>query len=295
MMKYTEFCDLHPVVNLAFFAVVIGFSMIFMHPVALGVSFAGAVCCFVRLRGRRGAGFLIKLALPAALVTAAINALFNHRGETVLARFPNGSPITLESLLYGLSAAAMMACVLMWFACFSEVMTSDKLMFLFGKMIPSLSLVLSMTLRFVPRFRERFARVREARLCMGKPAPNSLKEKMKEAFECFSAMAVWSLEGSADTADSMKSRGFGLRGRTSFVIYRLSARDICLLVWLGACAAFVIVAAANGGFAWEFFPSVGGELLASPLSAAAFAAYLAVSLTPLWVGILEGQQWRSSR
>lgn len=289
------FSNCHPVVNLAFFAMVIGFSMIFMHPAALGVSLIGAVCYYMKKRGRRGAGFLLKLALPAALLTAVINALFNHRGETVLARFPNGASVTLESLLYGLSAAAMMACVLIWFACFSDVMTSDKLMYLFGKAIPSLSLVLSMTLRFVPRFRERFARVREARLCIGKPAPDSLKEKMNEAFECFSAMAVWSLEGSADTADSMKARGFGLRGRTAFAIFRFSARDVCLLVWLGACAAFVIVAAANGGFAWEYFPSVRGELPASPLSAAAFAVYLAACLTPLWVGILEGQQWRSSR
>lgn len=295
MNKNDAFSECHPVVNLAFFAVVIGFSMFFMHPAALGVSLVGAVSFYIKLRGGRGAGFLIKLVLPAAAITAVINVLFNHRGETVLARFPNGSPITLESLLYGLSAAAMMACVLIWFACFSAVMTSDKLTYLFGKAIPSLSLVFSMTLRFVPRFREQFARVREARLCLGKPGANSLKGKMKEVFACFSAMAVWSLEGSADTADSMKSRGFGLRGRTSFVIYRLSARDICLLVWLGACAAFVIVAAANGSFTWEYFPNIGGELPVSPLSAAAFAVYLAAALTPLWVGILEGQQWRSSR
>lgn len=288
-------CFFHPIANLAFFAVVIGFSMIFMHPAALGVSLVGAVCFYIQLRGRRGAGFLFKLALPAALVTALINALFNHRGETVLTRFPNGSPITLESLLYGLSAAAMMASVLVWFACFSTVMTSDKLMYLFGKILPWLSLVLSMTLRFVPRFRKQFERVREARLCMGKPAASGLKGKIKEAFGCFSVMAAWSLEGSAETADSMKARGFGLHGRTTFAVYRFSARDVCMLVWLGACAAFVITAAANGCFSWEYFPSVGGRTLESPLSAAAFAAHLAACLTPLWVGILEGLQWRSSR
>lgn len=295
MKNNDAFGECHPSVCLAFFAAVIGFTMFFMHPAALGVSLVGAVSFYIKLRGGRGAGFLIKFALPAAVITAVINVLFNRRGETVLARFPNGSPITLESFLYGLSAAAMMASVLVWFACFSDVMTSDKLMFLFGRAIPPLSQVLSMTLRFVPRFREQFERVREARLCMGKPAASSLKEKTKEAFECFSVMAAWSLEGSAETADSMKSRGFGLRGRTSFAIYRLSVRDICLLVWLAACAAFVIFAAANGCFAWEYFPNISGKLPVSPLSAAAFAVYLAAALTPIWVDILEGLQWRSSR
>lgn len=295
-MNYKDaFSSCHPVVNLAFFAVTIVLSMIITHPAALGVSLIGAVCFFIRLRGRRGAGFIVKLALPAALITAAINALFDHRGETVLARFPNGSPITLESLLYGLSAAAMMAAVLIWFACFSVVMTSDKIMYLFGRLVPSLSLVLCMTLRFVPRFREQFERVREARLCMGKPAANTFKGKIKEAFECFSVMTIWSLEGSADTADSMRARGFGLRGRTTFAVYRFAARDVCLLVWLGACAAFVIAGAANGSFVWEYFPSVGGKLPDDPLSYAAFAVYSAAALTPLWVDILEGSQWRSSR
>ena len=289
------FCGCHPLVNLAFFAVVIGFSMFLTHPVALGVSLCGALCFFIKLRGVRSAGFILKLALPVALITSVINVLFNHRGETVLARFPNGSPITLESLLYGLSAAVMMASVLIWFGCFSDVMTSEKIMYLFGGTLPTLSLILSMTLRFIPRFREEFERVREARLCMGKPVPSAPREKLREAYECFSAMTTRSLEGSADTADSMKSRGFGLRGRTSFAIYRITPRDIGLLVWLGACAAFLIVGVANGCFAWELFPTVGGELLSSPLSAAVFAVYLAAALTPLWVDILEVRQWRSSR
>ena len=286
-MKNTEFCDLHPIVNLAFFAMVIGFSMIFMHPLALGVSLVGAVCFYIRLRGRRGVRLLVKLALPVALVTALINALFNHRGETVLEKLPNGSPITLESLLYGLSAAVMMAAVLIWFASFSVVMTSDKLTYLFGRLVPSLSLTLCMTLRFVPRFIEQFERVREARLCAGNPAASSPKGKFKEAFECFSAMTLWSLEGSAETADSMKARGFGLRGRTAFAVYRFTPRDVCALIWLAACAALVITAAALGCFNWDFFPSVS-KLPENPLSCAVFAAYLAAVLTPIWVDIVEG-------
>lgn len=286
-----EFCDFHPIVSLAFFAMAIGFSMIFTHPLALGVSLFGAVCFYIRLRGFRGAGFLVKLALPAALITAAINALFNHRGETILAKLPNGSPITLESLLYGLSAAAMMAAVLIWFACFSVVMTSDKLTYLFGRLAPSLSLVLCMTLRFVPRFIEQFERVREARQFAG----DSEKGKIRKAFECFSAMTLWSLEGSADTADSMKARGFGLRGRTAFAVYRVTPRDACALIWLAACAALVITAAALGCFKWEYFPSVGGKLPEEPLSYAALGAYLAAALTPIWVDIWVRVRWGAAR
>lgn len=285
-----EFGNFHPIVSLAFFVITIGFSMIFMHPLTLVVSLVGAVVFFVRLSGRRGVGLLVKLALPAGLITALINALFNHRGETVLATLPNGSPITLESLEYGLAAAAMMSAVLIWFACFSVVMTADKLMCLFGRLTPSLSLVLCMTLRFVPRFIEQFERVREARQFAGNPE----KGKLREAFECFSAMTLWSLEGSADSADSMKARGFGLRGRTAFAVYRFTPRDIAALIWLAACAALVITAAARGCFRWEFFPSVG-NFPENPLCYAACGVYFAAALTPIWVDILEGFRWKSLR
>jgi energy-coupling factor transport system permease protein len=46
----------------------------------------------------------------------------------------------------------MLAAVISWFSCYNAVMTSDKFVYLFGRVIPALSLILSMTLRFVPKF-----------------------------------------------------------------------------------------------------------------------------------------------
>ncbi len=40
--------------------------------------------------------------------------------------------------------------VIQWFSCYNKVMTSDKFIYLFGRLIPALSLILSMALRFVP-------------------------------------------------------------------------------------------------------------------------------------------------
>ena len=54
--------------------------------------------------------------------------------------------------MYGLVMAVMLVCTLVWFSCYTVVMTSDKFIYLFGRIIPALSLVLSMCLRFVPKF-----------------------------------------------------------------------------------------------------------------------------------------------
>ena len=292
MEKKSAFGNCHPAVNFAYFALVIGCGMFFMHPVCLGISLLGSVSCFLRLRGR-SARFFLKLALPVMLLAATVNTLFVHRGDTVLCLLPTGNKLTLESILYGVAAAVMLVSVLAWFGCYTEIMTSDKFVYLFGRAIPSLSLVLSMTLRFVPRFSEQFEQVREARICMGK-TPRSAFGKLKNALGCFLTVAAWSLENSIVTADSMKGRGYGLRGRTSFSIFVFTERDACLLAWLGLAALFLISGAVSGNLGWQYYPSFGGTL-AEPLTIALEVVYFAVCFTPTAVDFLEDRQWRSSR
>lgn len=296
MERKSAFGNCHPAVNFAYFALVTGCGMFFMHPVCLAVSLLGSVSYYTRLRrlrGGRSARFFLKLALPVMLLAAATNTLFNHRGDTVLCLLPTGNKLTLESILYGAAAAVMLVSILAWFGCYTEVMTSDKFVYLFGRAIPSLSLVLSMTLRFVPRFKERFEQVKEARICMDKTARSPMG-KLKNAVTCFLTVARWSLENSIVTADSMKSRGYGLRGRTSFSVFVFTERDACLLAWLGLSALFLISGAVSGNLSWSYYPGFGGALT-EPLTAALEAVYFAVCFTPIAVDFLEDRQWRSSR
>ncbi|MBQ4316925.1 MAG: energy-coupling factor transporter transmembrane protein EcfT, partial [Clostridia bacterium] len=80
-------------------------------------------------------------------------------GATIVLYFANGNPLTLESILYGLSAGVLLVTLLLWFASFNRIMTSDKFIYLFGRIIPALSLVLSMSLRFVPKFKSQMEAV----------------------------------------------------------------------------------------------------------------------------------------
>ena len=66
------------------------------------------------------------------------------------------------------ASAVMLMAVLNWFSCYHIVMTSDKFMYLFGRVIPATSLVFSMVLRFVPRLKARFHVVSNAQKCVGR-------------------------------------------------------------------------------------------------------------------------------
>lgn len=115
----------------------------------------------------------------------------------------------------------MLVSVLNWFSCYQVVMTSDKFIYLFGKAIPAMSLILSMVLRFVPKFKNQIVKISNAQKCIGRDVTNgNMLMKAKHGMKILSIMTTWALENSVETADSMKSRGYGLRGRNNFSICR---------------------------------------------------------------------------
>ena len=292
-MKHTDaFSAFHPIVNFFYFALVIGFAMFFMHPVCLLISFLGSLAYAIYLSGQKAVRFALWYMLPLMLFAAVINPAFNHEGVTILTYLPTGNPLTLESILYGLGAVAMLVTVLLWFRCYTQVMTSDKFVYLFGRVIPALSLILSMTLRFVPRFTAQFRIVKEAQLCVGRnSAEGSVWKRLRIMVKIFSIMITWSLENAIETADSMKSRGYGLKGRTAFSIYRWTDRDKAALLWLTFCGLYIFAGAIAGALEFQYFPMIY-KLEFTPVSVSFFVVYGALCVTPVIINRREDLLWK---
>lgn len=290
-MKDT-FSRFHPIVNFAYFLAVLLFSMFIMQPVCLLISIICATAYAVYLNGKKAVVFSLKFMLPMFLLAAVINPAFNHRGVTILTYLPSGNPLTLESIIYGIAAGVMLISVIQWFSCFNVVMTTDKFVYLFGRVIPALSLVLSMTLRFVPKFKAQFNVVRNAQRCIGRDiSTGSNTQRLKNAMKILSIMITWSLENALETADSMKSRGYGLRGRTAFSIYRFELRDGVLLAVTAVLSAYVLVGKSLGYINWAYYPMMTGSGI-SIYSVSILAAYGLLCLLPLIINIKEDCKWK---
>jgi len=292
MERRDVFSAYHPAVIFLYFVLVLVFAMCLLHPVSLVISLGTALWYGGLLNGHGQLGKQLCFALPVALMAAVCNALFGYRGTTVLLRLPTGA-VTLEGLLFGLAAGVMLAAVILWFGCYSAVMTSDKFIYLFGRIIPSLSLVLSMTLSFIPRFRNQFAVVVQAQESMGRSLrEGSVKRRAKRAAKILSIMVTWSLENAIETADSMKGRGYGLEGRSSFSVYRFDSRDKLAMLWLVLCGGVVAAGWAMGGVAWEYYPTFKWTLT-EPLAIVSQLAYLALCITPVFLQGREERKWNS--
>ena len=289
------FSQMHPIVNFIFFAFVIGFSMFIMNPACLLISLVCALVNALYLNGKKAVRLSVLYLLPTIIIIAIVNPVFNHDGVTMLAYFPWDNPLTLESIIYGIATAVLLSSIVLWFSCFNEVMTSDKFIYLFGRVIPSLSLVLSMALRFVPRFIFQFNVIRNSQKCIGRDiSDGKLLQRLKNAAKIISIMISWALENAIETADSMKSRGHGLKGRTAFSIYRFSKRDAAVLSIIIISGIILIIMSVLDVAKFRYFPSVKGNVISAP-AIIYYALYFSLMIMPLAINVWEGIKWKRLR
>lgn len=294
MRNRDTFSSYYPLISMLYFVQVIVYSMLFQHPVCLCISFLCAYSYAVSLNGKKQIRFGLTFMLPMLILAALFNPAFSHRGVTILAYLPSGNPLTLESIVYGFAAALMMITVISWFSCYNAVMTSDKFVYLFGRIIPALSLVISMALRFVPRFQAQIKVIANAQRCIGRDVSRGgVLKRAKHGIKILSIMVTWVLENAIETADSMKGRGYGLPGRTAFSIFRFDKRDRTALLFLLICGAYIITGAILGGLKFLYYPAIWTEW--TPYSFSLFAVYAALCAMPLYINRKEEVKWKRNQ
>lgn len=275
-----------------YFVLVIVFSTYFMHPVCLVISLLSAFAYSIYLNGKKAVRFNFLYMLPMLLITALINPAFNHEGVTILTYLHNGNPLTLESIIYGIAASAMLVSVICWFSCYNAVMTSDKFIYLFGRVIPAMSLILSMALRLVPKFKSQLTVVCEAQKCIGRDVSNgSVIKRIRHGIRILSIMVTWMLENAIETADSMKSRGYGLKGRTAFSIFRFDKRDKIAMAAVLITGLYIVFGLFFKAMYFRYFPSIKG-LGISFYSISVFLAYGFLCMMPVLINIWEDRKWK---
>lgn len=184
---------------------------------------------------------------------ACINPMISHNGVTILF-FMNGKAVTCEAVIYGGYIGLLLSAMLLWSSCFNEVMTSDKIIYVTGRVLPHLALVISMTMRFIPLFKRKASEVYAyQKINMKKDRP-SYVDKLLLGMKTFSIIMTWSFENALDTADSMKSRGYGIRKRTSYSIYRFTLRDTMVLTFLLIIGIAIVVLWKDSDMKFIFYP-----------------------------------------
>ena len=231
----------HPAVNFIYFATVIAGMITFQHPIFLAVSFACAFIYSIKRNGLKALVFNIVL-LPLIAAYAFYYSSYNHFGVTVLQQNMIGNNITLESLVYGFVLGFVVAGVLIWFSCVYSVFTTDKVVYLFGKVSPRLSLFLAIILRMVPRIKKEAKKINMAQCGIGRGFnQGNVFQRLRNGIRILSMLITWTIDSLTLVSESMRSRGSSLRGRKAFSIYRFDNRDRAYVITLFTCLTLIIM------------------------------------------------------
>lgn len=289
----TGFKSVHPISAFAFYVFAFVLSMTTSHPILLAVSFLAGLIYDIKLSGKKAVLFLLKVILPMICLIALFNGIFSHYGVTVLFKMHNGNNFTLEALIFGLVFSIRTASALLWLNSFNEIITSDKFIFLFGRVSPKIALVISMVLRFIPLVRSQSEEIKKTEKGIGNlPTDKNFIGKIRHGARRLSILISWTLEKGIDSADSMKARGYGLPGRTSYNNYRINFKDALFLICtLVASGMFVFV---GSNYKASYNPVI--EIPMPDALSSIFIILIAlVLLLPTLYDLQEDRKWSISK
>lgn len=282
-----RFSKVHPLVQILYYVSNMVVVLTINDPLCSAICLFGGMLYLTRLKGKdvfKTIRFLVLLILAVSV----FNMLFAHYGEDVLFKIKDVE-FTLEALFYGFNQGLMLSAVLLWFEAFSRTVDSEKIIYTF-RFAPKLALLFSMVLGFIPRFSKKLVDIREAQLGLaGGNSPKTLKEKIKQAMNNFSALATYSLESSIVTADSMEARGYNPKAvRASR--YRIKVSDIVALMLVIAIVSVIVVVKASHNLLFVFEPKIYYE----SFSVEAIISFCVLQLLPLAISLKEDILWKIS-
>lgn len=289
-----RFDSYHPMINFIYFAAAITCTICFKQPVFLTISFVCALLYSVKLGGWKNLVLNLCFVILATGY-AAWYSYYNHFGVTNLGANFIGNKITLEAVVYGFVRGITVVTVLIWFCCIFELITADKVVYLFGRISPKLSLFLLILLRAVPRIRTRAKRIEISREGIGRGIKQgNVFQKLGHLFSLISILITWTLEDFVESSNSMKSRGYSLRGRTAFSIYRFDHRDRGLVIAFFWCLTVVMMAVLFDQTSMYFDPVLIMNRITA-MSYVFYGVYAVFLLLPLGLQIVGERRFEKLR
>lgn len=281
--------DRNPAAVAVYFLAVAAVVMFSMNPTIALLSLLGAAAYFT-LRNKSKSVKTHAGLLGLVLVLTAVNPLINRSGATVLFMI-NDAPITLEAVYYGAVSAVSLVAALYWFMSFSQIMTGEKITYLFGRVSPKLALLISMAMRYYSLFTRQMRKTIEAQKGMGIYREDNIIDKIRGGLRAFAIVSMRGIENGIITADSMESRGYGEGKRSFFSRYSFDVSDIVLVIAAVLLFSVTVAVMSVGGFRVEYYPNI----VSPPLTTEAvfgYVAYAVLAMMPAVFEVKEAVRWR---
>jgi energy-coupling factor transport system permease protein len=289
----TRFSRFHPAIQFFYFLGSIVLVMLFMHPFYLSIAITIFILFHFFFDRFKGLLAWIRFILLTGGFIFFLTPLFNERGRYLLFEL-FGHRVTFEAITYGAMSALSLIGVMVLFISYNEIITPNKILFLFSKFLPQFAVLLMLTLRFIPLMRRRLNEISAVQSAKGISIHDGTwRERLQKGMIYIQILLTFSLEEAIQTADSMKARSYGLYSRTTYEHFRLKAMDKIAFLFLLFIFSICVWMRFNGFGFLTVYPVMESLSLAPSEWVILFLYSLFLSF-PLFVEMGE-IQWRTSK
>lgn len=142
------------------------------------------------------------------IISTLINMFFTHTGQTILITLPKNLPlvggsITFESLVYGAINGLIIASLYLLFNIFNLALSIKQITRLIPNAFRPISIMITISLTFLPSIQTRTREIREAQIIRGNPM-----KKVSDWLPIIIPLLITSLEHAFLLSESMAARGF---------------------------------------------------------------------------------------
>jgi|LSQX01.2.fsa_nt_gb energy-coupling factor transport system permease protein len=232
-MKERGFSAYHPLPCFLYYIGVIILTMLINHPIFLLTALAMIIAINIMQDKGKSLKEFLSYYIVMALFIVVINPIVSHRGSTILFYFLD-NPVTLEALIYGIIMSLSLLIVICAFLSYNMVICADKLMYLFSRLIPQITFIIMLAVRFVPLLKKRIDDINMVQKSRRHSISKLIfKQRIIERMKVLNTLVSWTLEEALETSQSMRARGYGvIKKRTYYFRYKMEKKDYLLIILL---------------------------------------------------------------
>lgn len=274
----------HPVTVLIYYSAWLAMATMTKHPLVVVIA---CLMTFIHFRMRttwaEASRFLAYDVCVAVLIFIA-SAAFKHNGMTPLF-FWNDQAVTKEVLLWAVSVGILLCTIHLVYVNAVAHLATDRFLFACRLLSPALSMTLSQCFYFVPTCQKRFRDLQRTQKGLGFYRTASYADRAIGLLKISYESVTWAFEKSFQKTNAMRARGYHLKGKTVFQLYRFHQRDGIVLFVTAVCI---------GLFLWQYnvtayayFPKMD----AWHMSPVALSSVVMCGLIPIVIDLKERWKW----
>lgn len=228
----SRFYMMHPMVLFLYYISAFFFVLSYSNPIFVVTSYFLVLLIAFYFGGLKKTFKALKMSMYIGILVFLINPIINHRGNNILF-YLLGNPITLEATLFGFFNMIMIISMLLLFVSFNVLLDSQRFLYLFSRILPKISFITNMSLRFVSLLIKRAKEISGVLSVRGIDIRSGKKINLiKNSGKILATLSQWSLEDGMEVAQTLKAKGYGGTKRTCYQSFIFTQRDMVLFIVL---------------------------------------------------------------